>query len=130
MRQRGFTLMEVLVAVVVLAVALGALIRAGSQNASTAAYLQERTLAHWTADNALAQLRAGLVPLTEGTRQDEAEMAGRRYDLRIAVAPARSPHEMLPDPQGLYEVTVEVRPRDADIEETPLARLTGFVGVR
>ncbi|MFO7808537.1 type II secretion system minor pseudopilin GspI, partial [Guyparkeria sp.] len=51
---RGFTLLEVLVALVVLAVALGALIKAGSEHARNTAYLQERALAGWVAGNLVA----------------------------------------------------------------------------
>lgn len=56
-RQRGFTLIEVLVALVIIAVALAASVRAVGSMASTASALHQRLLAGWSADSALADLR-------------------------------------------------------------------------
>ncbi|WP_323119277.1 type II secretion system minor pseudopilin GspI [Burkholderia alba] len=53
---RGFTMIEVLVALAIIAVALAASIRAVGTMATEASELHERLLAGWSADNALAQL--------------------------------------------------------------------------
>jgi general secretion pathway protein I len=55
--QRGFTMIEVLVALAIIAVALSASLRAVGSLASGEADLHRRLLAGWSADNALAQLR-------------------------------------------------------------------------
>ncbi|SIT42083.1 General secretion pathway protein I [Paraburkholderia ribeironis] len=55
--QRGFTMIEVLVALAIIAVALAASLRAVGSLASGEADLHRRLLAGWSADNALAQLR-------------------------------------------------------------------------
>ncbi len=54
---RGFTMIEVLVALAIIAVALAASIRAVGTMATNASELHRRLLAGWSADNALAQLR-------------------------------------------------------------------------
>ncbi|MFT4063282.1 MAG: type II secretion system minor pseudopilin GspI [Paraburkholderia sp.] len=54
--QHGFTMIEVLVALAIIAVALAASIRAVGNLASGEADLHRRLLAGWSADNALAQL--------------------------------------------------------------------------
>ncbi|MET3818151.1 general secretion pathway protein I [Burkholderia ambifaria] len=54
---RGFTMIEVLVALAIIAVALAASIRAVGTMANNASDLHHRLLAGWSADNALAQLR-------------------------------------------------------------------------
>lgn len=54
---RGFTMIEVLVALAIIAVALAASLRAVGSLASGEADLHRRLLAGWSADNALAQLR-------------------------------------------------------------------------
>jgi general secretion pathway protein I len=51
---RGFTLVEVLVALVVLAIALAACMRALTQAADISTELRDRTLALWVAQNRLA----------------------------------------------------------------------------
>ncbi|MDE1181348.1 type II secretion system minor pseudopilin GspI [Paraburkholderia sp.] len=55
--QRGFTMIEVLVALAIIAIALAASLRAVGSLASGEADLHNRLLAGWSADNTLAQLR-------------------------------------------------------------------------
>ncbi|MDB5784496.1 type II secretion system minor pseudopilin GspI [Caballeronia mineralivorans] len=54
---RGFTMIEVLVALAIIAVALAASLRAVGALATGEADLHRRLLAGWSADNELAQLR-------------------------------------------------------------------------
>jgi len=62
-RAAGFTLLEVLVALVIVAVALGACLRATGLLADSSAGMRERTLAQWSATNHLARMRlANTVP--------------------------------------------------------------------
>src|SRR6202795_1787347 len=56
-RTRGFTMIEVLVALAIIAVALAASLRAVGSLATGEADLHRRLLAGWSADNELAQLR-------------------------------------------------------------------------
>ncbi|MGE0311172.1 MAG: type II secretion system minor pseudopilin GspI [Lautropia sp.] len=55
--ERGFTLIEVLVALTIVAVALMASIRAAGSLTVSATELRKRTLAQWSAENHLAQIR-------------------------------------------------------------------------
>lgn len=74
----GFTLLEVLVALAVVAVALAALARAGSQAIEAQRSLEERTLALWVADNVLAEMRLE-ADLSPGRRQGQARQGGRDW---------------------------------------------------
>jgi general secretion pathway protein I len=56
-KQRGFTMIEVLVALAIIAVALAASLRAVASLATSEWDLHQRLLAGWSADNELAQLR-------------------------------------------------------------------------
>src|SRR5213079_197194 len=58
-RVRGFTLIEVLVALAIVAVALLTAVRAAGSMAQTNAELRLRLLAQLAADNRIAELRAG-----------------------------------------------------------------------
>ena len=55
--QRGFTMIEVLVALAIIAVALAASLRAVGILATSEVELHQRLLAGWSADNTLAQLK-------------------------------------------------------------------------
>lgn len=50
-RKRGFTLVEVLVALVVIAISLGALVESSSTNIKSVTSLRDKTLAQWVASN-------------------------------------------------------------------------------
>lgn len=116
--RRGFTLLEVLVALAVVAIALAALARAGSQTLSNQVALEERTLALWVADNVLAEIRleAGLTP---GRRQGQARMGQRDWYWSALIQPA---------PGGeLMRVDVAVHATRA--RQEPVLTHTGFLGL-
>lgn len=77
-RQRGFTLLEVLVAVAVLGIAMAAIIKASTEMTGNAVQLRERTLASWVASNVLTELRIARVWETED-RDGETRMAERDW---------------------------------------------------
>ena len=52
---RGFTLMEVLVALAVLAIALAGVMRLSAQTIDATVYLHDKTLALWVAQNRIAE---------------------------------------------------------------------------
>jgi len=120
---RGFTLIEVLVALLVLAVALGALIKAGSEHARNTAYLQERTLAGWVASNLLADYEAGLRRVDTGSQRVRSRLADREWEARIDItnteidAPVRLP--------AVRRIEVRVWPAEGDPDH-PLTRATGY----
>ena len=64
MRARGFTLVEVMVALAIVAIALPALLMALYQQIDDTAYLRDKTLAYMVAENKLAEIRLviGSVP--------------------------------------------------------------------
>lgn len=114
-RHRGFTLLEVLVALVLVAVALAALVRTAGTEARNLALLQEGTVAGWVAANVIAEtrLRPGLQE--PGRSQGSTRMADRpwRWELEIQAT----------DLPEVRRLDVQVFAGDSD---APAARLTGF----
>ena len=54
----GFTLIEILVALSIIAIALGALIKTSGNHSNSAGFIKQKTLAHYVAMNELALLQA------------------------------------------------------------------------
>ncbi|HRD49716.1 MAG: type II secretion system minor pseudopilin GspI [Candidatus Competibacter sp.] len=78
--QAGFTLLEVLVALAVLAIAMGAIISAATQSINTVATLRDQTFAGWVALNQINQRLLDPKPWPdEGSSSGSAELAGRAW---------------------------------------------------
>lgn len=115
-RARGFTLLEVMVAVAVLAIAMTAVIKAGAEMTANARHLEERTFAQWVAGNVLTELQAGDFWSDEGDDGTRA-MGGRDWHWEARV-------EDTPNPD-FRRVDVDVFRDDGD--EHPVTTMTGLV---
>jgi general secretion pathway protein I len=89
---RGFTLVEVLVALAIVAVALAAGMRAAGALTDNSERLADVVAAEWCADNALANLRlAGQLPGI-GDADLVCEQLGRSYTGTLATRPTPNPN--------------------------------------
>ncbi len=83
--EQGFTLLEVLVALTILALALGAMVKAGGQSARNLVDLREKTFATWVAENVVADALL-LEDWPEiGTNDGSEEMGGAEWYWRAEV---------------------------------------------
>lgn len=91
-RLGGFTLIEVLVALAVVAIALGAGLRAAIVTTDNAMTLREKTLAQWVAENELTRLRLlpGLPP--SGQLDGEIEQAGIPFVWQASIENTPNPN--------------------------------------
>lgn len=117
---RGFTLVEVLVALMVVAIGLAALMVAVSGTARTSGYLRDKTLAQWIALNRLAEVRLNTNKFGQNTDAGELAFAGRtwHYDTRYFDTSIAS----------MKRVVVRVYEGNAKAKGNPLAESTGFLG--
>lgn len=86
-RTRGFTLLEVLVALTIVAVALTATMRAMGSMTSASESLQTRMIATWSAENDLANLRLARAFPDPGSRGGTPGWAWWRRSLRTTPNP-------------------------------------------
>lgn len=114
---RGFTLLEVLVALAVLAIALAAIMRAMAQAIDTTATLREHNEALWVAQNRLTEHQMRRDWPAADTTDGEAEMGGEKWFWREQVSTT-------PEPK-MRRIEITVR-RLADSKET-LAKLVGYL---
>lgn len=79
--ERGMTLIEVLVALVIVAIALAAAIRSVNAGVVNVDYLKQRNIAHWVAMNHATELQLQ-ISTTKANGQYETEMAGQTWQVQ------------------------------------------------
>jgi len=119
---RGFTLIEVLVALAVVTLGMAALLGTLNSAAGTAGYLQDKTLAEWIALNQVATVRLSAQGPSKGGTDGEVDYAGRKWKWTQTV-------DDMPIP-GVLSIVVKVRPSDvaASGDNAWYADVTGVVG--
>lgn len=116
--QRGFTLLEVLVAMAVISVALTAIIKTGSDTTANTAYLKQKTYAHWVAMNRMSELQAEKDWPSVGTDSDRVEMMGQEWEWIQTTTETVEPN--------LRRVEVSVIFADGGDEDFPLVKMIAF----
>ena len=118
-RLQGFTLLEVLIALAVLALAMGAVIKATSDYSSNQSYLRDRTLAMWVARNVLVEYQVKGEWLSVGEREGTREMGNQEWRWLARISQTEEAE--------LRRLDVEVYPVDSDDDENPVSVLSGFL---
>jgi general secretion pathway protein I len=115
----GFTLIEVMVALVVVSLGMLGVIQAVGQTASNSSYLRDKTLAHWVAMNKLTEARLQKSAPAIDKSSDEVEMGGRdwRWTMNVTQTPVET----------IRRIDISVREEGAP-ENSSLASVTGFYG--
>lgn len=116
---RGFTLIEVVVALAVVAIGLLALSATTTQYTRQAAGLEERSIATWIAADRLAEIRLQPGFPDVGVQTGMQTMMGREWSWRAVISDA-------PGEADLRRIDVMVAPGPE--AESASALLTGFVG--
>ncbi len=112
--ERGFTLLEIMVALAVVAVALSAAVKLSSQSINNMQRLMEKTLAHWVAQNVLAEKRLQRGFPVVGSSRGEMEMGVRQWVWEAEVF----------DTEDADVRRIEVEVGGA----SPVTVLTGYIG--
>ncbi len=120
-RLRGFTLVEVLVALMIVAIGLAALLVTVSGTARTSSYLRDKTLAQWIAMNRITEVRLSSGnKFAQNTDAAEVDFAGRtwHYDTQYFDTSIKT----------MKRVVVRVYAGETKVKGNPLAESIGFLG--
>lgn len=119
----GLTLIEVLVALAIIAIAMTAIIKAAAQHIRSTAYLQDKTIAYWVANNVVAEARLGLIQLPEAPDKlaKTSMMLGQDWFWRADIAPTAN--------ERIQKIMVDVYHEkvEDDDDVSSLISLTGYL---
>ncbi len=119
---RGFTLLEVLVALAVFAVSAAAIMRQTHQGLAQQLALEQRTAALWLAEDRLAALAAARQPLPLGRTVEEITEGELRWRVATEVGTTAMPQ------LRKVEVSVGLASEGRDDSDYALVRLVTFQG--
>ena len=109
----GFTLIEVLLALAVIAIALTALLKALSQNTVFTDRLKEKSVGHWVAMQGIASIQLGLVTIAVNQENTQTiNMAGQTWYWRALITPTAV--------KRMQQISVRVSQKEASGFSEPL----------
>jgi len=119
-KAQGFTLLEIMIALAIFAIASASLIKNATQTIRQTSIIQDRTIAYWIAENELNQIR--LAPReglpNPGAERNNVVMANREWDVVLDIEATEN--------IDMRRIVVSVYlPNDTD---NSLVSLTGFIG--
>ena len=97
-KEEGFTLVEVLAALLIFSFAIIGLTRSGTESVRAVSVLQDKSYAGVVADNQL--IRARIQPLEVGAKTGEETVRGKLYEWRVETSKTES--------DGFYRLIVNV----------------------
>lgn len=115
--QSAFTLIEIMVALAIIALTMGAIIENTTASTRNAAYLRDKTVASWVALNQITLVRAKRQWSNKSNKHGTVEMAGREWSWKMTIQKT--------DDSNMRRLTVDVFVDDDDSQV--LASMTGFM---
>jgi general secretion pathway protein I len=116
-KQTGFALIEVMVAVAILAFSLTALVKIVGQTSNTLSYLEQKTYAQWVAINLINEIEVERTWPKIGKTRGEETMAGIDFFWEIVSSNT--------DSKDLRRIDIKIKKER--IDEDSLYSLTAFV---
>ncbi|MCK4864961.1 MAG: type II secretion system minor pseudopilin GspI [Gammaproteobacteria bacterium] len=121
-KQKAFTLLEVLVALAILTMGLGTVIKVAGGQASQLGYLKNKTIALWVANNKANEIQLAEWPAT-GTSSGHEFMANQEWRWKARVSNTAD--------KDLRRLDIEVnQANEANEEGEPVIRFIAFTGKR
>ncbi len=118
--QTGFTLIEVLLALVIVSLGVVSVIQLTARHVNNIGELEKRMLASWVASNHIAEIRheAKVERVREGGQNERFEMGGHEWRSRARIEET--------DVERVFLLTVEVSD-DSNLEKKVYASMTSAI---
>lgn len=120
MRDRGFTLLEILVALAIIAIVAAALSRQTGQQLNQASVLREKTAARWAVENRIQEIFTTAGPPQSTHEEKTVDINGLHLDVVTDTA--------MTDFPGLWRIEVSASIAGDDGPGPELVRLVAFKG--
>lgn len=109
----GFTLIEVLLALAIIAIALTALLKATASNVANTHRIKEKTISHWIAVQGVSMIQLGLLPVKSNEEITQVTtLLGQRWYWRAKLSATGI--------DSLHKITIRVSKNQAGPFESPL----------
>lgn len=105
-KQHAFTLIEVLIALMIIAIVLSAAVRATTESIRTTRHVRNVTIAHFVAMNVISEIQTNMLPLSESNNsaRGKTNMLGQDWTWSATI---KSKNQF-----NLEEIEVKVRLKD------------------
>ena len=123
-REQGLTLIEVLIALAIAAIALTAVIKATSQSIRGVTYLQNKSIAMWVAQEVMTEARLGLITLPPQSSPLERTVTMLDRDWYVEASSEETPNK------NIKKISTSVFSQPAenrDESQSPLVTLESYV---
>lgn len=112
-RSQGFTLIEVLIALAIIAIALTALLKSSAQSVSTTKRLKDKNISHWISMQGISMVQLGLIAVKTNEEVTQVtSMLGQRWYWRVKAVPTHI--------RSVERLEVRVSPHQAGPFGSPL----------
>jgi len=119
-KQAGFTLIEIMIAMAIVAVGVVAVMTATAKNVEITAELERRTIASWVVSNRFAEVRHStqLESVSPSSKNSVIDMGGYEWQVKTVIEESSL--------DRVYLVTIEAREKN-QTEKLPLASMVSSV---
>lgn len=119
-KSAGMTLIEVLIALAIIAIALTAIVKATTENIRSTSYLQHKTLALWVAEDILNKARTGVITLSgdNDSNDNVVTILGEDWHWKGKSDSSANPH--------IKKINIDVYASDND-DASPVISLESYV---
>lgn len=112
---RGFTLLEVMIALAIFSVCALTLLQQSGRSARQSSQLETKLIASWLADNEVAQAQLDIPNL--GTQRRQARFAGRDWEVERETSKTKQ--------ANLFQIDILISPSG---DQQPAHRVSAYVG--